>query len=85
MYHSAWEVGELTDLVRARSRLVEAGALVGQSDHGVSLSLYAKDPDGLEFEVFWTVPGGEPVGTRALDLERELARRGIAMPAGARS
>jgi len=83
MYHSAWEVGELTDLVRARVRLVEAGALVGQSDHGVSLSLYAKDPDGLEFEVFWTVPGGEPVGTRALDLERELGRRGIAMPAGA--
>ena len=61
MYHSAWEVGELTDLVRARARLAEAGALVGQSDHGVSLSLYAKDPDGLEFEVFWTVPGGEPV------------------------
>ncbi len=29
MYHSAWEVGELTDLVRARRRLVEAGALVG--------------------------------------------------------
>ena len=83
MYHSAWEVGELTDLVRARVRLIDAGALVGQSDHGVSLSLYAKDPDGLEFEVFWTVPGGEPVGTRALDLESELARRGIAMPAGA--
>ena len=58
MYHSAWEVGELTDLVRARRRLIEAGALVGPSDHGVSLSLYAKDPDGLEFEVFWTVPGG---------------------------
>ena len=65
MYHSAWEVGELTDLVRARARLAEAGALVGQSDHGVSLSLYAKDPDGLEFEVFWTVPGGQPVPTRA--------------------
>jgi catechol-2,3-dioxygenase len=79
-YHSAWEVGELTDLVRARRRLVEVGALVGSSDHGVSLSLYAKDPDGLEFEVFWTVPGGTPVGTRRLDLEGELARRGIPMP-----
>ena len=79
MYHSAWEVGELTDLVRARQRLTEAGALVGQSDHGVSLSLYAKDPDGLEFEVFWTVPGGQPVRTRALDLEGEVARRGLAV------
>ena len=58
MYHAAWEVGELTDLARARRRLIEVGSLVGQSDHGVSLSLYAKDPDGLEFELFWTVPGG---------------------------
>jgi catechol-2,3-dioxygenase len=80
MYHAAWEVGELTDLVRARRRLIDAGSLVGSSDHGVSLSLYAKDPDGLEFEVFWTVPEGRPVRTRALDLEGELARRGIAMP-----
>ena len=80
MYHSAWEVGEITDLVSARQRLIEAGALVGSSDHGVSLSLYAKDPDGLEFEIFWTVPGGTSVGTRPLDLEGELARRGIAMP-----
>jgi catechol-2,3-dioxygenase len=74
MYHSAWEVAEVTDLVRARRRLVEAGALVGQSDHGVSLSLYAKDPDGLEFEIFWTVPGGVPVGTRELNLDAEVAR-----------
>jgi catechol-2,3-dioxygenase len=80
MYHSAWEVGELTDLVRARQRLIEAGALVGSSDHGVSLSLYAKDPDGLEFEIFWTVPGGASTPTRALDLEGELARRGIPSP-----
>jgi catechol-2,3-dioxygenase len=77
MYHSAWEVGEITDLSRARQRLIEAGALVGESDHGVSLSLYAKDPDGLEFEVFWTVPDGGPVGTRPLDLEAELAKRSI--------
>ena len=77
MYHSAWEVGEITDLARARQRLIETGAMVGESDHGVSLSLYAKDPDGLEFEVFWTVPGGRPVPTRELDLERELAHRGV--------
>ena len=81
MYHAAWEVGELTDLARARQRLVAARSLVGQSDHGTSLSLYAKDPDGLEFEVFWTVPGGVPVGTRALDLDGELTRRGLSVRA----
>jgi catechol-2,3-dioxygenase len=79
MYHAAWEVGELTDLARARQRLLEAGALVGQSSHGVSLSLYAKDPDGLEFEIFWTVPGGRSTPTRELDLDAELARRGLTM------
>jgi len=75
MYHAAWEVGALTDLVRALRRLVDAGALVGSSDHGVSLSLYAQDPDGLEFEVFWTRPDGRPAPTRPLDLEAELRRQ----------
>ena len=79
MYHSAWEVGEITDLVRARRLLLEAGALVGASNHGVSLSLYAKDPDGLEFEIFWTVPDGVPARTSELNLEGELARRGLTM------
>jgi catechol-2,3-dioxygenase len=79
MYHAAWEVGELTDLARARQRLIAARSLVGQSDHGTSLSLYAKDPDELEFEIFWTVPDGVPVGTRPLDLDAELARRGLAV------
>ena len=29
---------------------------MGASDHGANKSLYAKDPDGLEFEVMWLVP-----------------------------
>ena len=77
MYHAAWEVDELTDLAQARQRLIDAGALVGSSNHGVSLSLYAKDPDGLVFEIFWTVPGGISARTRELDLEGELARRAL--------
>lgn len=81
MYHSAWEVGELADLYRARRRLMEVGSLVGMSDHGVSLSLYAKDPDGLEFEIFWTVPNGTSTGTLPLNLEAELTKRGIPIPA----
>ena len=80
MYHAAWEVDDLTDLARARRRLIDAGSLVGESSHGVSLSLYAKDPDGLEFEIFWTVPGGVSARTTALDLEGELARRGLPLP-----
>ncbi len=79
MYHAAWEVAAITDLVEARTALEEAGSLVGQSDHGASLSLYAKDPDGNEFEVFWMVPRAEwetrGFGTRALRLEEEVAAR----------
>ena len=56
MYHIAWEVPTLHELEGMRERLAKAGALVGMSDHGTNKSLYAKDPDGLEFEVMWLVP-----------------------------
>ena len=56
MYHIAWEVPSLEELAQVQERLSDAGALVGASDHGVNKSLYAVDPDGLEFEVMWLVP-----------------------------
>jgi len=56
LYHLAWEVPTLADLEAMRDRLQSVGALVGASDHGANKSLYAKDPDGLEFEVMWLVP-----------------------------
>jgi catechol-2,3-dioxygenase len=42
LYHLAWEVGTLADLADTREKLVQAGALVGESDHRVSKSLYAR-------------------------------------------
>ena len=77
LYHLAWQVHTLEELADLRARLLEAGALVGESDHGVSKSLYAKDPDGIEFEVMWAVPRAdwpENVGTWRLDLPGALAR-----------
>ncbi|MEM8705844.1 MAG: VOC family protein [Actinomycetota bacterium] len=56
LYHLAWEVGTLAELEAAIERLQGLGAVVGITDHGVSKSVYAKDPDGLEFEVMWEVP-----------------------------
>jgi catechol-2,3-dioxygenase len=81
LYHLAWEVDTLAELDRLRARLAQAGALAGASDHGTTKALYARDPDGLEFEVSWLVPADRlPVGdgplTAPLDLERELARYG---------
>ena len=72
LYHLAWEVGTLADLVEARRKLLDAGALVGESDHRVSKSLYAKDPSGIEFEVMWRVP--------AEDWAAEMADGGVTLP-----
>jgi len=77
LYHLAWQVHTLEELAALRVRLLEAGSLVGESDHGVSNSLYAKDPDGIEFEVMWAVPQEDwppTVGTWRLDLDASLAR-----------
>ncbi len=77
MYHLAWEVGSLAELVAMRDRMEAAGALKGASDHGANKSLYCLDPDGLEFEVMWLVPpdrwGDEENEAiiRPLDLEAE--------------
>ena len=86
LYHLAWEVPTIEALAAARVHLVELGALVGESDHGVSKSLYAHDPDGNEFEVMWTSPreswgDAEHDGMVApLDVDAEVARFGSAAP-----
>jgi catechol-2,3-dioxygenase len=84
LYHLAWEVDTLGELARLAGVLAERGALVGATDHTTTKSLYAKDPDGLEFEVAWIVPadrldearasGG--TGLRPLDIQREIERYG---------
>ncbi len=77
LYHLAWQVDTIDDLASLRGALVDAGSLVGESDHGVSKSLYAVDPDGIEFEVMWVVPQAdwpEGVFTERLDLDGAVAR-----------
>jgi catechol-2,3-dioxygenase len=82
LYHLAWEVPTIEDLACAKTTLSELGALVGESDHGATKSLYGRDPDGNEFEVMWLVPRGQwgehehSAQTARLDLERELALHG---------
>ena len=84
LYHLAWEVDTLDELDRVFQRLVEAGALVGSSDHGTTKALYGHDPDGIEFEVSWLVPADritpEVLAARTsigpLDIARERQRYG---------
>jgi catechol-2,3-dioxygenase len=84
LYHLAWEVDTLAELQRIAGELADRGALAGASDHSTTKSLYANDPDGLEFEVAWVVPAGlldeatlaGRVRIRPLDLDSELRRYG---------
>lgn len=90
LYHLAWEVDTLDELERLAQRLSDAGALVGASDHSTTKSLYAHDPDGIEFEVAWVVPkdlltdealaGRKQI--RALDIAREKQRYGATTRGG---
>jgi len=84
LYHLAWEVDTLDDLETLAARLAEHGALVGSSDHGTTKSLYARDPDGIEFEVAWIIPAhllddaalAARAGIGRLDIAAEKARYG---------
>jgi catechol-2,3-dioxygenase len=84
LYHLAWEVDTLDELERIAAKLAELGSLVGASDHATTKALYAKDPDGLEFEVSWLVPASllteETLAARAdirpLDLAADKERYG---------
>ena len=76
----------MAELQRIGGLLQEHGALVGASDHVTTKSLYAKDPDGIEFEVCWVVPAdliddelrerSARVQVAALDLPAEIERYG---------
>jgi catechol 2,3-dioxygenase-like lactoylglutathione lyase family enzyme len=85
LYHLGWEIGTLAELAELADALDRAGALVGATDHGTTKSVYARDPDGLEFEVAWLVPAdrlddaaveGRSRRGVPLDLDAEMARYG---------
>ena len=54
LYHVGWKIGDSLEALRsARQRIVAAGYPIdGMSDHTVSQSLYLRDPDGNEIELF---------------------------------
>ena len=51
LYHLAWQVDTIEELVAARAALVGSKALTGESNHGATKSLYGADPDGNRFIV----------------------------------
>jgi catechol-2,3-dioxygenase len=88
LYHLAWEAETLGELQEIGQRLGRMGALAGASDHGTTKALYAKDPDGIEFEVSWLVPReliddeleAAKATVRPLNLPAEIEKYGADRP-----
>ena len=78
LYHVAFKVGDSLDELRAmRDHLVRQGVpVLGMSDHAVSQSIYIRDPDGIEIELYvdadpsvWRDNPQAVATIRRLDLE----------------
>lgn len=63
LYHVAIRLPSDEHVRAAFRALASSGATIeGASDHGVSHSLYIRDPDGIELELYADVPGWEKQG-----------------------
>jgi catechol-2,3-dioxygenase len=80
LYHLAWQLDTVDELLAARQVLLDGGAYTGESSHGATKSLYGADPDGNEFELMWMLPRDQwgPYEHAApidhLDLDGEVHR-----------
>jgi catechol 2,3-dioxygenase len=82
LYHAAILYPTRADLADALRRLLAHGIRIdGASDHGVSVAIYLRDPDGNGLELYWDRPreewprnadGSLAMFTEALDLEALL-------------
>ena len=60
LYHLAIVYPDRAELADALRRVLRAGIpLEGASDHGVSLAIYLRDPDGNGVELYWDRPREE--------------------------
>ena len=90
LYHLAWQVDTIEELEEARLTLANLDALTGESSHGATKSVYARDPDGIELEVSWLVPADRitpellerRTRNRPLDLDKEIATYGAELRGG---
>lgn len=80
LYHLAWQVNTIDELVEFRQRLTGSGYFAGESDHGATLSVYGSDPDRNDFEIVWMLPRAswgdyvDAAPVNYLDLNAQVAR-----------
>lgn len=80
LYHLAWQLDTIDELVEFRRTLLATGAYTGESSHGATKSVYGADPDGNQFEVMWMLPRAQwgeyesSAVVERLDIAAELGR-----------
>ena len=57
--HMAWRMSTLDDLKEFYTRLTDKGVSSEAHDHGISIGIYFKDPDGNGIEVYYESPREE--------------------------
>jgi catechol 2,3-dioxygenase len=58
--HMAWRVASLDDLKEFYARIKEQGQPIDRiADHGISLGIYLRDPDGNGVEIYYELPRAE--------------------------
>lgn len=57
--HMAWKMSTLDDLKEFYVRLKDKGISSEAHDHGISIGIYFKDPDGNGIEVYYETPREE--------------------------
>ena len=75
LYHLAIAYPARAELADALRRVLRAGIrLEGASDHGVSIAIYLRDPDGNGVELYWDRPKEEWPRTTNGDLNMVTER-----------
>jgi catechol 2,3-dioxygenase len=85
--HMAWRMESLEDLKEFYNRIKEKQVPLNVADHGISLGIYFRDPDGNGIEVYYEAPreewyrqeklflhGDRPSGQFPGPWDEELAR-----------
>ena len=83
--HMAWRLESLDDLKEFYQRIKSKGIKPEHiSDHGISLGIYLRDPDGNGVEVFYEMPRAEWGGRLPHLLARQDRPRPLPGPVGRR-